>query len=244
MTVKMDEGLAFGLGVFETIAIEQKKPLFLKEHLDRMRRGAKTLGFWNKELEEKISLPRIFSRLESQPSERGALKIIATPKNVVFSWRDNPYQKEDYDRGFSLKISQIQRNETSPLTYMKTLNYGDNIMEKRKALSEGADEPVFLNSRGEFAEGATTNLFFVKDGEIFTPAVSCGLLPGVVRGFVMENFSVREQRIFKEERADFEEVFVTNSLLGIMPVRRLGDKEFTERRFVQKVQKKYRNLIL
>ncbi len=244
MTVKMDDGLAFGLGVFETIGVEGGRPLFLKEHLKRMHSGAKTLGFWTEELEKKTAPARIEEWLEKQNADRGALKIIATRENFLLSWRDNPYKREDYERGFVLKFSQVRRNETSPLTYLKTLNYADNIMEKRRALKEGADEPVFLNFRGEITEGAVSNIFFVRDGQIYTPPCSCGLLPGIIRDWVIKNFPVREQMIRPEETADFDEAFVTNSLMGIMPVGRLGETEYRKRIFVQKVQKKYRNLIL
>ena len=80
------------------------------------------------------------------------------------SVRENTYTEQDYEQGFITGYANVRRNETSPLTYHKTLNYGDCILEKRRVKAEGIQEPVFLNTRGELSEGATTNVFFVKRG--------------------------------------------------------------------------------
>lgn len=109
---------------------------------------------------------------------------------------------------------------------MKTLNYADNILEKRLAKQRGYDEPIFLNTKGELSEGATTNLFFVSGKKLFTPALSCGLLDGILRQYLLKNYQVEECIIKPEQVSDFDEMFVTNSLLGIMPICRLGEHKF------------------
>ncbi|MGI6006090.1 MAG: aminotransferase class IV [Ruminococcus sp.] len=237
MKVEMDEGLAFGLGVFETIRIEQGKAILLKEHISRMRHGIRRLGIEREEVNRWLTPEKIYDWMKERSMDQGAIKIIVTGENILFSERENPYKPADYEKGFHLAFSQVRRNETSPLTYLKTLNYGDNILEKRKAKREGADEPLFLNTRGEITEGAVTNIFFVKDGRLYTPSVSCGLLPGTVRAFIIRNFSVCETVIRPEETENFQEAFVTNSLLGIMPVASLGEKNLRNVFFYQKQRK-------
>ncbi len=244
MNVKLDEGMAFGLGVFETIRIERGKAILLQEHISRMRCGIRQLGIEREEVNRRLAPERICDWIKERSMKQGALKIIVTEKNILFAERENPYKPTDYEKGFHLEFSRVRRNETSPLTYLKTLNYGDNILEKRRIKKEGADEPLFLNTRGEIAEGAVTNIFFVKDGRLYTPPVSCGLLPGTVREFIIRNFPVCERVIRPEETKNFQEAFVTNALLGIMPAASLGEKKFTERTFVLKIQKMYRNLLL
>ena len=93
------------------------------------------------------------------------LKIVASEENILFLTRENHYGPADYEKGFHLAYTKVRRNETSPLTYRKSLNYGDCILEKRAVRGSDIQEPVFLNTRGEIAEGATSNLFFVKDGD-------------------------------------------------------------------------------
>ena len=157
---------------------------------------------------------------------RKVLKITVSEKNILITTRTNNYQKADYEKGFSTALSNVKRNESSPFTYHKTLNYGDCIMEKRHAKEMGIQEPIFLNTKGEIAEGATTNVFFIKDNQITAPPLSCGMLPGIMREYLYSTYSIQEQIILPEDIGEFDEMFLTNSLLGIMPVAKLGSHIF------------------
>lgn len=68
---------------------------------------------------------------EKDCPEKGVLKIVASSENILFLTRENHYGPADYEKGFRLAYSKVRRNETSPLTYRKSLNYGDCILEKR-----------------------------------------------------------------------------------------------------------------
>lgn len=224
MQITLDEGYQFGLGLFETVSVKQGTPLFLSWHLERLRHSMETLG-----LRQKIDESRILSWLDGQPAEQKthhALKIMVSAENLLFTMRPNPYTPARIRDGFRLSYSDIYRNETSPLVRHKTLNYGDCILEKRRAGTLGADELIFCNSRGEICEGTTTNIFFVRGGNLLTPPLSCGLLPGILRRFVLTHFPVEERPLKKEDVPRMDECFVTNSLMGIMPVTALDEKVF------------------
>ena len=126
--------------------------------------------------------------------EHSACKILLTQENLMMRLRPNPYGPARYARGFRMDFSAVRRNETSPLTGHKTLNYGDCILEHRAAAAAGMDERIFLNTRGKLAEGTVSNLFLVSGGRIYTPALSCGLLPGVLRSYLLERYRVEEGR--------------------------------------------------
>ena len=90
---------------------------------------------------------------------------------------------------------------------------------------------IFLNSKGQLAEGSLSNLFFIKDNVIYTPADDCGLLPGIMRHKVVElleenTISCQKGHYSLEELLAADEVFVTNSLMEIMPVNRIDDQVF------------------
>lgn len=242
-SLKPDDGYWFGLGVFETIWVKQNTAVFLDEHLDRLKKSALFFNFLLDETsaDEWIRLRKqeIFEYLNNNPMENGVLKLTLSDKNLSLTSRKNTYTREQYEKGFALDYSKILRNETSPFTYMKTLNYADNILEKRLVRQRGYDEPVFLNTKGELSEGATTNLFFVSGEKLFTPALSCGLLDGILRQYVLKNYQVEECIIKPEQISDFDEMFVTNSLLGIMPVYRLGEHEFTQHIITKKLMQDY-----
>lgn len=173
----------------------------------------------------------------------GALKIMVSEKNMLFLPRENHYQEADYEKGFRLEYSAVRRNETSPLTFHKTANYGDCILEKRGAGKAGVDERIFLNTRGELAEGTLSNVFFLKEGKLYTPGKECGLLPGVVRRYLLEKEGAKERVIYPEEIPDFEECFVTNSLMGIMPVNSLAGHLFAGRKQTEVLRTRYQKYL-
>ena len=230
MEIQLDTGFQFGLGAFETIAIEEKKPIFLERHLRRLKRAADFLELGDLE-ERGITGKTVeaFLHEENADLRHGGLKIMLSEKNVLFQIRENHYTPEMYEQGFTMEFSKVRRNETSPLVYHKTMNYGDCILEKRAAAARGMQECIFLNTKGEIAEGAVSNIFFVKKGEVLTPKLSCGLLPGIIREYLLEQGEAKEAVITPDELECFEECFVTNSLMGIMPVRKLGGIEFTKK---------------
>lgn len=236
MNIVLDEGYLFGIGAFETVAVYDR-PVFLDRHLARLAETLEFLGIQSRVTEDEVS-----AYLEEKNIRAGVLKIVVSGENKLFLTRENHYTRKDYERGFVMDFSEVRRNESSPFTYHKTLNYGECILEKRRAAARGLDEVVFLNGRGEICEGAVSNVFFVRKGKIFTPKLSCGLLPGIMRGYVTECFDVEERKIFPDSLGEFEECFVTNSLMGIMPVSRLGAYEFAKRDTIRRLQKKYRTI--
>lgn len=143
-----DEGYYFGLGAFETIAVEEGKPVFLEEHYQRLLQA---LQFFELQVDFEKIQQKVQEALGEEPVKIGrkVLKITVSQKNIVVSTRENTYREEDYRQGFTAAYAKIRRNETSPLTYHKTLNYGDCILEKRRAKAQGIQEPVFLNTTGQ-----------------------------------------------------------------------------------------------
>lgn len=220
-----DEGYFFGMGAFETIAVEQGNPVLLSQHYERLQRAMDFLKLHHSMEEIRVKADDVLADAEMKEG-RMVLKITVSDQNILVSKRKNTYGPEDYRRGFSAVISNVRRNETSPFTYHKTLNYGDCLLEKRRVKAEGADEPIFLNLKGVISEGATTNVFFVKNGRLLTPSVDCGILPGIVRDYVCRRFEAEEREILPREISECEEMFLTNSLLGIMPVRSFEDHVF------------------
>ena len=79
-----------------------------------------------------------------------------------------------------------------------------------------------MNTKGQLCEGTVSNIFFVRKNKIYTPQLLCGLLPGILREYVLETSDVKETVIYPEELMYYDECFVTNSLMGIMPVRQIG----------------------
>jgi len=86
-----------------------------------------------------------------------------------------------------------------------------------------------LNEQGYLAEGSTTNIFLVNNGELVTPSSESGVLPGITREAVLEiaqasNIKTLERQVGLKELIEAEEAFITNSILELMPLTRFDGK--------------------
>lgn len=223
MALQLDDGLQFGLGAFETIAVEEGHPVFLAAHLKRL---GKALDFLRISYQEKALRQAVYTYIKGHACKHTALKLLVTQKNTLVTARPNPYTPARYDKGFTAQFSPVRRNETSLLTFHKTLNYGDCILEKRRALARGLDEFIFCNMKGQITEGTTSNIFFVRQQSIVTPPRTCGLLAGIMRSYICQNFDVQEKIIYPTDILDYDECFISNSLVGVMPIRQIGNALF------------------
>ena len=232
----LDEGIFFGKGVFETILFLEK-PIFLKEHIERLKSGMEKLGL--EELEEEMLLDYISLNF----IKNKAVKVLVTPKNIIITEREIPYKKEDYINGSSLKLSKVIRNSTSLLSYVKSTNYIENIIEKNKAKEDGFKDDLFLNENGYLSETSCANIFIVKNNKIYTPKVSCGLLNGIIRMWVVKNFPIIETELTLDDLKNADEVFITNSLMGIMKVKKFENIEYKNNKIIKNIQLAYQEAI-
>ena len=241
MLIELDEGYSFGLGLFETILLYNGKPVFLDEHLARINNSIENLALNIDKLEKN----EVFQYLNNNKNtlEYEVLKIVLSEKNRLFLKREYTYTEKDYKKGFSLNISEVRRNESSIFTFHKTLNYGDNILEKRKSKKMGYDEPIFLNSKNQITEGATSNIFVIVQDKIYTPKLSCGLLNGVVRQYIISNYDVIESEMGLEFLNNADEILLSNSLFGIMPVNNLEEKVFKSQKISKEILSSYKKYI-
>ena len=221
VTFALDEGYQFGLGVFETINLTGGRLVMLDRHIAEHLDAA-----------------------ELPDGRSFAVKLMVSSANVIVTHRPNPYADWAQDRGLRLGWCRAWRNECSPLTAHKTLNQGDNILESRSARRLGFDSAVYLNTRGDICETTNANLFFVRDGRLYTPDERCGLLPGTVRAWLCERYEA-EQGTFRQDSLDsWDEVFATNALMGVRPVVELGDAGYGIGPVTQAIQREYRRLEL
>jgi branched-subunit amino acid aminotransferase/4-amino-4-deoxychorismate lyase len=227
----LGEGFLHGRGVFETIKLAAGTPAFFREHVRRLRRGAGELGLnWpvsDEELARRCSLIAGANTIAD-----GVLKL------VVFQGEDgvgefiltqeSPYGPERHAQGFNLK-SVSDGVRAGNLHRLKTLNQLANVTTRAAARAEGRDEAIFFDSGGELLEGTATNIFVVARGETRTPGIQTPILPGIVRAEVLRlgaGGRFKEANVTLAQALKADEVFVTNSLIGIMPVSRIDGREY------------------
>ncbi len=177
-------------------------------------------------LQDKLASARV--TITHGEAARGLLPAQApNPNFVIAVFETAPHS----DKPFSACIVNTRKNEHTAASRVKTISYMDNILAKQEAMSQGYDEAILLNTASNVADGSISNVFMVKDQQIFIPPVTDGALPGVVRSILLEeyssDFSVEEKSISPAELLQADEVFLTNALMGIKPVNRLDDRDFS-----------------
>ncbi|MCD6521412.1 aminotransferase class IV family protein [Candidatus Calescamantes bacterium] len=227
-----DPAFLYGEGLFETIKVIDGGPCFLEEHWERLSSSALRLSiplrFEKEEVKEAVK-----ELIKRNSIREGVLHFYLTPISLYLSVKPSlPYGDRD---AFRAIISSFRRNEFSPLTRHKVMNFYENRLARREAEEKGYDEAILLNTRGEVAEGAYSNIFIVKNGILLTPPVESGALPGIVRKKVLEiaereGIKVKEAKLHLEDLKQCEEIFFTSSLAGVMPCREV-EKFFKNNNF-------------
>lgn len=234
--IKIDNGLFFGKGVFETILVN-KKPVFLEEHVKRLNNAIEALN-----IGEKIEIEEVRSFIIKNKIVNKSFKIAVTEENLIFNIRNLKYTKDHYENGFKAYFSKVLRNSTSRIVNFKTLNYLENIIEYEVCQKNGFNEAIFINEKGYICEGCTSNIFMIKDKIIYTPDIRNGLLPGIIRKWIIDNFEVIEKNITKEELLNSDELFFTNSLVGVIKCAKIGNKNFNCK-ITQEIKEQYEKAI-
>ncbi|MEM7155085.1 MAG: aminotransferase class IV [Myxococcota bacterium] len=236
-----DRGFLYGDSVYETMRTAGGRPLELSRHLQRLRRSGDGIGlaipFSDQMLSESIARTHEASgntesyvrmmvtrgsgpvALDPRVSEDPLLVILVKPLELP---KDDAYEK-----GLSAVIVGITKNAGTSLDpTIKSGNYLTNILALRQAFARGGDDAIMCNPEGAVSEGATSNVFIVREGKLQTPHLRTGLLPGITRQVVCELASttgapVEETTLMPDDLRAADEVFLTSSVRGIMPVTTL-----------------------
>ncbi len=233
----LDRGFTLGDGVFETMRASHGRILHLSQHLSRLRHGASVLEILApSENELTAALQGVLSRISdaqvvlrltvSRGIDKGrgiALPPSPLPTVVIRATPLVPHPTETYKRGFHAAISSIRRNESSPLSRIKSCNYGDSILARAEATRRGYDEAVMLNSMDEVACASIANLFIVREGKLLTPPEESGVLPGITRACILEvaptlQIPAQEAPFNTDVLLHASEAFLTNTIMGVMPL--------------------------
>ena len=231
-----DRGLLLGDGLFETLLARAGALVALEAHLDRMAAGCQVMGLPPLDRGEAQQLmtqaldvagltgsrAAVRLTLTAGPGGRGLERPVSLTPRMFATATPAPAPMGPA----RLMISGVTRNAGSPASRLKTLSYLDNVLARREALAQGADEAVMCNGQGHLAGAAAANLFWILDGKVQTPALSCGVLAGTVRTRVMDHVAVAEVTVGAEVLTAAEAVFITNSLIGVRAVARLGHRTF------------------
>lgn len=205
---KLPSGFAPWLGVFETLRVENGRAQFVEEHWKSLRAAAKALG---------LKVGGDFRETGAQlPRQSGRLRWIVEATQSYVMFHPEPLRVK---AAFTLAPAPQRVGSRNWDARYKTLSYLTHWQARQ---SVAADEALLLNEQGQVATGAMSNVFWVRGGKVFTPALDAGCRDGVVRQWVRRSVKVEEGLFTPEALTQAEEIFLTNSWIGIRPVGKWG----------------------
>ena len=236
----LDRGFLYGDGLFETMRAYNKKPFRLEDHVIRLTNSAKyfDIPFQYTTLQIRQIIEQLLTRNNLQDAYfrmtlsrgLGANGLIPTsvcsPTFVIHTKPLVEYPASLYKTGMLLITSSIRRSTTCPVSSHKTLNYLTNYFVKKEAIKKGVHDALILNTDNYITECAVSNIFIIEKNTIITPSLRANILPGITRKIVLElckeNGIHASEELFGLERAlAADEVFLTNSLMEVMPVSKI-----------------------
>jgi branched-chain amino acid aminotransferase len=229
-----DRGFLLGDGVFETVAVINRKPLWLVEHVQRMAQAASELGIgFNaegtfagvtevlKQSEARCEVLRV--TLSRGKAARGLAGDGTSPSLLITL---DEFSAKNLFQPCRLKVSLVRRNEFAPSSRLKTLSYLDGIVAAREVAAD-ADDALMLNTSGHVASSTIANIFVLHGDELVTPSPDQGVLPGITRRVLLDNvrklgLKPIERAVQLEDLVRADAVFLCNSLRLIRPVTALN----------------------
>jgi branched-chain amino acid aminotransferase len=238
-----DRGFLYGDSAFEVMRTYERRPFREVAHLDRLRRSCDrlliSLGYNNQELSSIIEaaiaasgLPECYVRVMVTRGV-GPMNIdlaqATQPSVLVFALPLSPLAATVYETGIAVGLSRAARaTDGTRAVGAKTSNYLGSVMALHEVKQRGCQEALILGPSGEVIEGATSNVFVVREGQLLTPPVDAGILAGITRQTVIElaaeqSLRVRECQLHPPDLYRADEVFITSTVREVVPVVRVDD---------------------
>ena len=232
-----DRGLHYGDGVFTTLRIREGEAALWEQHATRLIAGCHALGV------APLDLEQLHSEVQRAcvNTTRGVLKIIITrgtggrgyappqdsaPTRIVarYPWPDFP--AKNWSHGVVVRVNTLRLARNPRLAGVKHLNRLEQVLARAEWDDPAIAEGLMLDEHDHVIEATAANVFMVREGHVFTPALQdCGVA-GVVRALIMQlaqtaGLQVRECSVTLNEARNADEMFLTNSVIGVWPVREL-----------------------
>jgi len=220
-----DPAVQAGLGLFETMGVRNGSIMDLQGHLDRLRRAAVVMSV---DLPPDADLVRALVPVVGSLPDVSWVKILASRSGLLAMFGAGMDPSEE-GRPSSAILLSWRRSHLGPIAGIKTLNYAPFILGTEQARAAGADEGIWLNTRGHVGEGCSSNLVIVQGRKLFTASPGDGVLPGIVRDLALSaardlGLAVHEGKVRLKRLEQADEAFLTSSLRAVRPLIRYNGR--------------------
>ncbi len=243
-----DHGLLYGDGVFEGMRSYNGKVFRHRDHLERLWDSAQaicleipiTIDQMEKAVNDTLAANDIKDGYVRLVLTRGAGELgldpakTSNPQVIIITDHIKLYPDELYERGLEIVTVSTIRNHPAALSpRIKSLNYLNNILAKMEGLKAGCPEALMLNHKGEVAECSGDNIFVVRDGALYTPPTSAGILEGITRQAVIDvatdaGIPVHQEAMTRHDVFIADECFLTGSAAEVIAVVKVDNRKIGE----------------
>ena len=240
----VSSAMLYGRGVFTTVAIYKGKPFLWPEHWRRLLDHGARLNIDCSGCTEAGVGEAMRKLITVNNVDEGRARIILLARSGRDFWKTKAPGAKQTDllimtgeaqqvpaAGMTLAVSPYRLNTFSPLTGIRSLNYLEQVLSWEEAQAREFDEAVMLNERGEIAAATMANIFWVREGTVYTPALSTGAVAGVTRNTLLklaeaESIPVVEGIYELGDLVDADEIFLTSANLGVALVTTFDFRQY------------------
>ena len=216
----LDDTFSYGMAFFESMKIYKGRLYYWDKHWERISGSALELFGCNLSLNDKDKVLKSISDFHRiNLSTDYILKLSLTYSNrkpLIYIYKRSNFKKPE---SVSLCLNfDYLINENSLIKGYKTHNYFENILLKKHAERKGFYDYIRLNTKGYLCETSSANCFFISGENIITPSVASGLLSGIIRQTILDEFNIQCKALKEDDIKSIDSAFITNISFPIMPV--------------------------
>ncbi len=216
-----DEGLLRGDGVFEVIRVYDGKPYALEQHFARLQRSADNLRLEIDLEAVRADAHRLLAENEAGPND-GALRVVLTRGGRRLLLTEPLHALPD-----RIRLKTVTFSPTRVLDGIKSLSYAANMLSRRLAQEQGADDALLVTPHGRVLEAPTASIFWVTNGHIKTPPLEDHILASITRALVIEITGATEQACTLDDLVSADEAFLASTIREVHPIATIDDHEYS-----------------
>lgn len=225
-----DNSLLYAEGLFETLLVVDNRLMFVDDHLDRMKRGARLIGF-EMPVDRKKLISWMNKTARAHPARIKKLRITFTAGESK-RWTGRQGKSQIIMNAaphvlpltpYRIHLSPFRIDQASEFRKIKTISYAIHAAAIREAQKKNCDDALLLNQEGQAAEVTSANLFWVKKNQLYTPPLDSGCLKGTTRKIVISEarklgISIAEEAVTFPNLLRADELFISSSLKLVIGV--------------------------
>jgi len=244
MVSAFDRTLLYGLGAFETVRLYGGRPFLLERHLARLGRSLASVGLEVpaavqslpgdvQALSQRANRPSALCRITVTAGAAATVDLSNGQPRVLVQLRDVPTRP--VGRPVEVGLLPFALDARSPLAGVKSTSYLVHYLLRERAEQQGRVDDLMIDAQGLLTEATVSTVFVVLGGQLVTPPVEAGVLPGVTRSVVLElaqalGLPTSEDEVTEAQLGEVDECFLTGAGKGLLAVDVLAGRQLSRQR--------------